>query len=64
MKIEVNISPTEQDVFKISFNMDTGVITTTDNEGLINQEKVDKIKLPAYIKQTVDKVISDWEKKR
>ena len=64
MKIELRISPTEQDVFKISFNMENGVITTTDNEGLINQEKVDKIKLPAYIKQTVDKVISDWEKKR
>ena len=64
MKIELCISPTEQDVFKISFNMDTGVITATDNEGLINQEKVDKVRLPAYIKQTVDKVISDWEKKR
>ena len=62
MKIELSTSPTEQDVFKISFNMDTGVITTTDNEGLINQEKVDKVRLPAYIKQTVDKVISDWEK--
>ena len=64
MKIEVNVSPTEQDVFKISFNMDTGVITATDNEGLINQEKVDKVRLPAYIKHTVDKVISDWEKKQ
>ena len=64
MKIEVHISPTEQDVFKISFNMENGVITTTDNEGLINQEKVDKVRLPAYIKQTVAKVISDWEKKQ
>ena len=64
MKIELRISPTEQDVFKISFNMENGVITTRDNEGLINQEKVDKVRLPAYIKQTVDKVISDWEKKR
>jgi len=64
MRIELHISPTEQDVFKISFNMENGVITTTDNEGLINQEKVVKVRLPAYIKQTVDKVISDWEKKR
>ena len=64
MKIELRVSPTEQDIFKISFNMENGVITTTDNEGLINQEKVDKSKLPVYIKQTVDKVISDWEKKR
>ena len=64
MKIELRISPTEQDLFKISFNMENGVITTTDNEGLINQEKVDKVRLPTYIKQTVDKVISDWEKKR
>ena len=59
MKIELHVSPTEEDVFKISFNMENGVITTTDNEGLINQEKVNKSKLPAYIKQTVDKVISD-----
>ena len=41
--------------------MENGVITTTDSEGLINQEKVDK---SVYIKQTVDKVISDWEKKQ
>ena len=64
MKIEVHISPTEEDVFKISFNMENGVITTTNNEDLINQEKVDKVRLPAYIKQTVDKVISDLEKKQ
>ena len=64
MKIELQISPTEEDVFKIAFNMENGVITTTDNEGLINQEKVDKVRLPAYIKHTVDKVISDWEKKQ
>jgi len=64
MKIEVHISPTDQDVFKINFNMENGVITTTDNEGLINQEKVDKSKLPIYIKQTFDKVISDLEKKQ
>ena len=64
MKIELQISPTEEDVFKIAFNMENGVITTTDNEGLINQEKVDKSKLPIYIKQTFDKVISDLEKKQ
>ena len=64
MKIELQISPTEEDVFKITFNMENGVITTTDNEGLINQEKVDKSKLPIYIKQTFDKVISDLEKKQ
>lgn len=64
MKIELHVSPTEQDVFKISFNMENGVITTTDNEGLINQEKVDKSKLPIYIKQTIDKLLSDWEKTR
>ena len=62
MKIELRISPTEEDVFKISFNMENGVITTRDNEGLINQEKVDKSKLPVYITQTVSKVLSDWEK--
>lgn len=64
MKIELRISPTEEDVFKISFNMENGVITTRDNEGLINQEKVDKGKLPTLIKQTIGKVISDWEKTR
>ena len=64
MKIELQISPTEEDVFKIAFNMENGVITTTDNEGLINQEKVDKSKLPIYIKQTFDKVISNLEKKQ
>ena len=41
-----------------------GVITTRDNEGLINQEKVDKSKLPIYITQTVDKLLSDWEKSK
>lgn len=55
MKIEVRISPTEDDVFKISFDMENGVITTTDNEGLINQEKVDKSKLPVYIKKLLIK---------
>lgn len=62
MKIELRISPTEEDVFKISFNMENGVITTQDNEGLINQEKHDVKKLPSIIKQTVDKLLSDWEK--
>ena len=61
MKIELHVSPTEADLFKISFNMDTGVITTTDNEGLINQEKVDKIKLPSYIKRTINKSLDIWE---
>ena len=64
MKIELHVSPTEDDLFKFKFDMDTGVVTTVDNEGLINQEKVDKVRLPVYIKQTVDKVISDWENKR
>lgn len=62
MKIELRISPTEDDVFKISFNMENGVITTRDNEGLINQEKVDKSKMPIYITQTVNKLLADWEK--
>ena len=61
MKIELRISPTEQDVFKISFDMDTGIITTTDNEGLVNQEKVDKSYLPSYIKRTINKSLDIWE---
>lgn len=64
MKIELLISPTEEDMFKISFNMENGVVTTQDIEGLINQEKVEKGKLPVYIKHTVDKLISDWEKNK
>lgn len=61
MKIEVHISPTEDDVFKISFDMNTGVITSTDNEGLVNQEKVDKAYLPSYIKRTINKSLDIWE---
>lgn len=62
MKIELRISPTEDDVFKISFNMENGVITTRDNEGLINQERHEVNMLPSLIKQTVDKLLDDWEK--
>ncbi len=61
MKIELHISPTEDDLFKISFDMDTGVITTTDNEGLVNQEKVDKSYLSSYIKRTINKSLDIWE---
>ena len=64
MKIELRISPTDEDVFKISFNMENGVITTRDNEGLINQEKFAVSKLPSIMKQTVDELLSDWEKNK
>ena len=64
MKIELRISPTEDDIFKISFNMENGVITTRDNEGLINQEKHDVNKLPSIMKQTVDKLLADLEKSK
>lgn len=61
MKIELHISPTEDDVFKVSFDMDTGVITTTDNQGLVNQEKVDKSHLPRCIKHTINRSLDIWE---
>lgn len=64
MKIELRISPTEDDVFKISFNMENGVITTRDNEGLINQEKCTVSKLPSIMKQTVEKLLADLEKSK
>lgn len=64
MKIELRISPTDEDFFKISFNMENGVITTRDNEGLINQEKHDVNKLPPIMKQTVDKLLSDLEESK
>lgn len=61
MKIELHISPTKDDLFKISFDMDTGVITTTDNQGLVNQEKVNKSYLPRCIKQTINRSLDMWE---
>lgn len=64
MKIELHLSPTENDLFRIKFDMDTGVITTTDNEGLINQEKIDKSKLNGYIKQTVSVFLDKLEKNK
>lgn len=64
MKIELHISPTENDLFRIKFDMDTGVITTTDNEGLINQEKLDQSKLPEYLKRTVSVLLDKVEKNK
>ena len=64
MKIELHLSPTENDLFRIKFDMNTGVITTTDNEGLINQEKLDKSKLPEYLKRTVSKLLGKVEKNK
>lgn len=61
MKIELHISPTEDATFKIKFDMETGIVTTVDNEGLVNQEKLDKTTLPSVLKSTVNRVLDKLE---
>ena len=61
MIIELRVTPEKDSLFKISFNMETGLITTVDNEGLINQEVVNGDNLPRYIKSTVNRVLNIWE---
>ena len=61
MIIELRVTPEKGSLFKISFNMETGLITTVDNEGLINQEVVNGDNLPRYIKSTVNRVLDVWE---